>query len=293
MDIELLRTFLEVERLRHFGHAADALFVTQAAVSARNKQLERQVGARLFDRERREIRLTPAGARFTRYADRIISEWRKARHDIAAGGADNQLAFGGSLRLWDPLLQAWLCKLSRRFPHLALIAESHSPEVLTRRLLDGLLDVAFMLEPAQREALQIEPLPTIQLDLMSTDADATLDEALGKGFVMVDWGLSHALQHRRQFPDAPEPTLRFGQAKMAHSYIVQFGGAAYLPLGMMGDALVNGELHLVANAPSIEMHAYAVYPVRSARAEFIHSTLALFENDVETARTAGLRISRT
>ncbi|WP_082880488.1 MULTISPECIES: LysR family transcriptional regulator [unclassified Oleiphilus] len=39
MDIELLRTFLEVKNTRHFGKAAENLYLTQAAVSARIKQL--------------------------------------------------------------------------------------------------------------------------------------------------------------------------------------------------------------------------------------------------------------
>ncbi|WP_082881977.1 LysR family transcriptional regulator [Oleiphilus sp. HI0043] len=39
MDIELLRTFLEVKNTRHFGKAAEHLYLTQAAVSARIKQL--------------------------------------------------------------------------------------------------------------------------------------------------------------------------------------------------------------------------------------------------------------
>ena len=48
----LLRTFLDVCRTRHFGQAAEALQLTQAAVSARIKQLENRLGVQLFDRIR-------------------------------------------------------------------------------------------------------------------------------------------------------------------------------------------------------------------------------------------------
>ncbi len=47
MDLELLRTFLELNRTRHFGRTAEALFLTQAAVSSRLKTLERQLGVTL------------------------------------------------------------------------------------------------------------------------------------------------------------------------------------------------------------------------------------------------------
>jgi len=276
MDLELLRTFLEVERLRHFGHAAQALHLTQAAVSARIKHLESVLGVRLFDRVRRDLRLTPEGVRLVRYAERLIAEWRKARQDVAAGGAVEQITVGGSLRLWDPLLQDWLHRLRRSRPDLAMIAESHTPEVLTRRLLDGVLDLAFMLEPAQLDVLHIREVALLRLVMVSHEAATGALEALGEGYVMVDWGLAHAVHHRRLFPDAPEPRIRLGQAKMALSYLLALGGAAYLPLRMVSDELAAGHLHLVADAPSIDRSAYAVYPVRSAREPLILATLDLF-----------------
>ena len=61
MDTELLKTFLEVSRTRHFGRAAEALYLTQSAVSFRIRQLENQLGVNLFTRHRNNIRLTPAG----------------------------------------------------------------------------------------------------------------------------------------------------------------------------------------------------------------------------------------
>nr|VUD34356.1 HTH-type transcriptional regulator hdfR [Raoultella sp. NCTC 9187] len=48
MDTELLKTFLEVSRTRHFGRAAEALYLTQSAVSFRIRQLENQLGVNLF-----------------------------------------------------------------------------------------------------------------------------------------------------------------------------------------------------------------------------------------------------
>lgn len=281
MDLELLRTFLEVNRTRHFGEAAGALHLTQAAVSARIKLLESMLGVRLFDRIRRDIRLTPEGTRLVRYADLLIAEWRKARQDVAAGGARQQLAIGGSLRLWDVLLQEWLHRVRRKKPDLAVIAESHTPEVLTRRLLDGVLDVAFMVEPAQLELLQIEEVARIHQVMVSSQPGLTAAEALVRDdYLMVDWGLAHALQHRRLYPDAPEPLTRLGQDKMALAYLLELGGTAYLPTRMVATHVEAGVLHLVHDAPPIERFTYAVFPVRSARTKLIKETLRLFEYEV-------------
>lgn len=61
MDTELLKTFLEVSRTRHFGRAAESLYLTQSAVSFRIRQLENQLGANLFTRHRNNIRLPASG----------------------------------------------------------------------------------------------------------------------------------------------------------------------------------------------------------------------------------------
>ena len=72
MDIELLKTFLELSRTRHFGRAAENLFISQSAVSARIRQLEDSIGAPLFTRDRNNIQLTSAGERFLDLFDELF-----------------------------------------------------------------------------------------------------------------------------------------------------------------------------------------------------------------------------
>jgi len=277
MDIELLRTFLEVSRTRHFGQAAEAMFLTQAAVSSRIKTLEKMLGVQLFDRVKRDIQLTPEGHRLVTRADFLISEWRKIRQETSAGGAKQQLSVGGSLRLWDVLLQDWLIRMRTALPEIALIAESHTPDLLTRKLLDGVLDLAFMLEPPQLEVLQIRDIGGLPLRLVTDRPDVTLEEALSTDYLMVDWGLTHALQHRRLFPDAPEPLTRLASGTMALSYIQALGGAAYLPESMVQVAVKDVSLFLVEDAPLIEHRVHAVYPVRTGRKALIDEVLTYFQ----------------
>ncbi len=280
MDLELLRTFLEVNRTRHFGEAAEALHLTQAAVSARIKLLETTLGVRLFDRLRRDIRLTPEGNRLAKHADVLLAGWRKARQEVSFGGAQQQLAVGDSLRLWDVLLQDWFHRVRQHLPRLAIIAEAHSPEVLTRHLLDGLLDLAFMVEPAQLEVLQIEEVGIIDLVLVGDRPAVDTETALGDDYLMVDWGLAHGLEHRRLFPDAPEPRIRVSQAKMALAHILALGGFAYLPVPLAAEHLEDGSLHLVEEAPLMQRPVYATYPLRGAKTKLIKSCLKLFSADV-------------
>ena len=279
MDLELLRTFLELNRTRHFGRTAEALFLTQAAVSSRLKSLETQLGVTLFERSRREMRLTPEGSRLIRHSESMIAAWRMARQDVSLAEASEQLVIGGSLRLWDVLLQRWLHDLRRANASLAIIAEAQSPDFLTRKLIDGTLDVAIMLEPAQLDIMQVREIATIEFTLVSSHPGLDVTTALQQDYIYVDWGLSFALDHRRTFPDAPESMTRVSHAKMAIEYITSIGGSAYLPRRMVARDVELGLLHDVVDAPVFLRQAYATYPVRSPRLPLIEKSLELVHSD--------------
>ena len=279
MDLELLRTFLELNRTRHFGRAAEALFVTQAAVSSRLKSLEQDLGVILFERSRREMRLTPEGGRLLRHSEKLIAAWRAARQDVSLAEASEQLVIGGSSRLWDVLLQRWLHDLRRAYPTLAIISESQTPDFLTRKLIDGTLDVAIMLEPAQLDIMHIREVATVEFILVSSEGGLEVEQAFDMNYVFVDWGLSFGLDHRRTFPDAPEAMTRVSHAKMALEYISLIGGSAYLPRRMIAKDIELGLLHEVTDAPVFSRQAYATYPVRSPRLELFEKSLELVRHD--------------
>lgn len=286
MDLELLRTFLEVDRTRHFGNAGDNLNLTQAAVSARIKLLESQLGTRLFVRRYKDLQLTAEGHRLTRHADILLSGWRKARQEVLLGGSNAQITIGGSLRLWDVALQNWFHAVRRQRPELGIITESHGADQLTRRLLDGLLDIVFMLEPPQLETLQVKEVANVELVLVCARPDQSVEQAVGEGYLMVDWGLTHGLEHRRLFPDAPEPQVRVSQAKMALEHLLAVGGSAYLPVRMVSEAVKQSQLHVVPDAPTLERTAHAVFPLRSEKLELIDEILDLFEYSVSLPKAA-------
>lgn len=72
MDFEQLRTFMEVSRLRSFSRAAEKLMVTQPAISAQIRNLEKEVGARLFDRDGGKVTFTAAGKVFEPFAEHCL-----------------------------------------------------------------------------------------------------------------------------------------------------------------------------------------------------------------------------
>ncbi|MDE8654011.1 LysR family transcriptional regulator [Novosphingobium album (ex Liu et al. 2023)] len=84
IDQYMLRYFLAVAELGSFGRAARSVSVTQPTLSAGIAKLERELGARLFDRDRQGVSLTPAGSRFLVRARRIAAEYEQALSEIQA-----------------------------------------------------------------------------------------------------------------------------------------------------------------------------------------------------------------
>jgi len=152
MNIDQIKTVLELNRTRHFKRTADALFVTQSTISARLNSLEKELDSQLFTRTSRTVELTPAGQQFLGHAQSIMAVWRRAMQEtVDSDQMAPRLAVGGLFILWDIILQDWLEDLHSDFPNLNLVAESHDHAFLLRQLLDGVLDLIFIFEPPELE----------------------------------------------------------------------------------------------------------------------------------------------
>lgn len=277
MDIELLKSFLEINRTRHFGKAADNLCITQSAISARIRQLEDFVGSPLFTRARNNIQLTPAGQKLQKYAENIITTWSRAKQEIVLHD-ENQVALvvAGIPSLWDIVLQEWLHNIYRNFSDLTLYTEIHGQDALLRKLLDGTLDLAFMFESPQVSKLETREVYRTPLLMVSTTSGLDVHKAMQTDYIYVDWGTSFANTHAKALADITAPRLHFGLGRMAKSFLLEIGGTAYLAQSMIKDELEKQELFLVENAPVIDRSAYAVFAGDNEKIDLIRNTLEFF-----------------
>jgi len=276
MDIEILRTFLEVTRTRHFGKAASELCVTQSAVSARIRQLEQTIGMPLFTRSRNNIELTPEGRQLHKHAETIVQVWARARQETALGAEFTRgLAIGAMLDLWETMLGNWLQQLRSHMPETALQIETGTAELLIRKLLDSVIDLAVLFEPPQAPELEIRELGIINLVMVSTRRGLTVEEACRSGYILIDWGTAFAIKHARLFPDLPAPALHMNLGALARRYLGHSDGTAYLPEQMLSTAHGGRRLYRVKSAPQIERPAFAAFRTGSDREDTIRQALSL------------------
>ncbi|MCW9024182.1 MAG: LysR family transcriptional regulator [Gammaproteobacteria bacterium] len=277
MDLELLKTFLEVHRVRHFGKAADNLFITPSAVSARIQHLEDQLGVTLFNRSRNNIHLTEAGERLLNHAKTLLNAWEKARYDVVAGaGSAMQLTVLAVPSLWDTLLLPWLTKVRLDNPDTVLRIESVPSDVIWRKLQQNQADLGFVFEPHAGPELHIVEHSSLELNMVATQANLTANDVVCNNYVMVDWGASFMTRHAALFPDASIPHTSVSTGRIAYD-LLQSGGdnGCYLPEFMIKDAIKKRTLFQVKEAPAIRLPVYAAYPVWSLNEELITQLLTI------------------
>jgi DNA-binding transcriptional LysR family regulator len=272
MDLELVRTFLEIVRTRSFVRAAEQLNVAQTTVSARIKALEDRLGRPLFIRNKSGTSLTRAGEQFLRYAPMFVQLWQRARHQVAVPpGRRAVLSIGGELSLWHPWLVEWLRGMRASAPDVALRVEVGLPESLSDQVSRGALDVAVMYAPQYRPGACVELLMEEKLVLVTTDADGKIVDP--DSYVYVDWGPDFAQHHELSFPeDTNNAGLFVGLGPLALTYILEVGGSGYFRERVVAPHIAAGRLHRVAGAPSF---FYPIYAVWSAQADEQLVTLAL------------------
>jgi DNA-binding transcriptional LysR family regulator len=277
MDIQLLKTFLEVKNTRHFGRAAENLYLTQAAVSARIKQLEGILGTALFTRYRNNLQLTTAGQRLISHAETMLISWERARADVSLKKDHTQvLSFGATSGLWDLVLQEALNEIHKNNPDIALRAESHGSDVLIRRLMERTLDMVLVYEPAKISELVSGQVAHSELVLVSTMSELTIETALNQGYVSVDWGTAFEINFAQFFKGTALPVLHTTLARVALEFILFHGGSAYLPLRIVNQYL-NKELFQVEDAPVFNRPIFACYHKENKNTDLIENVLSIVE----------------
>ena len=264
MDLNLIRTFVEVVDAGSFVRAAERLNVTQSTVSTRIKELEGQLGRELFARNRSGATLTGAGLRFQPHARTLLRSLQEARLDVALPERFRAiLTVGAQYSLWDGLLVDWLMRMTGTRPDVALRAEVGQPEGLVRQLYEGSLDIGVMYAPQIRAGLATKHLLTDVLQLVATpDQVARGGAGAGPGspgYVLVDWGPEFRIAHDRAFNQTEAPALAFGLGALALKYIVEQGGSGYFPQRIAQPSIEAGAMVAVPDVPEFHRPAFAVF----------------------------------
>lgn len=146
MEFRHLRCFVALADELHFGRAARRLSMTQPPLSLSIRQLEEDVGARLFDRDSRGVRLTAAGHAFRPQAQALLARAEAARHlarEVGEGATGRlRIGFVGSMLFRG--LPALLQRFQAEHERLDLVLHELNSQEQIDALVNDALDLGFI-----------------------------------------------------------------------------------------------------------------------------------------------------
>ena len=149
MTLTQLQYIVAVAQERHFGRAAQRVFVTQPALSLAIKKLEDELGTAIFDRRKNQFSLTPLGERIVQQAQHVLEEAHQIAL-LAAQGKDQlagPLRFGVIATVGPYVLPDLIPALNTRAPLMPLEIEETLTANLTAMLKNGKLDMIMIALP--------------------------------------------------------------------------------------------------------------------------------------------------
>jgi DNA-binding transcriptional LysR family regulator len=160
MELRHLRYFIALAEELHFGRAAERIGIEQSPLSRAIRELEGDLGVRLFTRTSRTTRITPAGETFLVEARRIlksVSAARKATLAVAIG-ARGRLRIGISESIAQPRLARLLVRCRVEQPDVEFIVLDRSERRQALELRHGSLDIGLGPTSICTDGLRSEPL---------------------------------------------------------------------------------------------------------------------------------------
>jgi len=146
MNFNQLLIFQKVAELRHFTRAAQALYISQPAVSKQVHQLEKSLKQPLFTQVGQKVHLTEAGKLLYDYAERIFALAAEAESALSEMQQLEQgrLMLGASTTIGTYLLPEWLVRYKDHYPGIDLVVEIGNTEEVQQKLLAHRLEVGLI-----------------------------------------------------------------------------------------------------------------------------------------------------
>jgi len=208
-----MRYVVAVAEANSFTRAAERCLVVQSALSHQIARLERELGARLFERTSRRVSLTPAGAAFLPAARQCLEAADRAAAEVAAavGEVRGRLAVGLIPTVTAVDIPGALRDFHERYPQVRITLRVGASDDLIEQVRDGCLDVAFLGLPvsAEPQGVAVHELARDELVAvaapdhpLASEASVTLRRLAAEPFVDLPPGTAGRLQSDEAFEAA-------------------------------------------------------------------------------------------
>jgi DNA-binding transcriptional LysR family regulator len=191
-DLTDLRIFVATAEAGNLTHAARRQHIAVGAASARIRALEAAVGARLFDRQAKGVRLTPAGEAMLHHARRMLEQTERMRAELAEHGRGlrGRIRLSAVMTAVAEFLPERLASFLATRPQANVDVEERLSHDVVRAVVEHAADIGIASSGVATQGLQVFPFRSIRLVLaagvdhpLAGRASIRLEDALGHDFV--------------------------------------------------------------------------------------------------------------
>jgi len=164
-----LRTFYTVATLGSFTKAAEALYITQPAVTKHIHELESELGLPLFERKGNSIQLTEAGIIVRAHAEHILDTYRQLEFDVSTlkHQLSGRLRLGASTTISQYVLPTFLASFNQRFPEIRVTLINENSRIIEKALFEKEIDLGLVENSSRNKGLKYIPFLDDELVLVT------------------------------------------------------------------------------------------------------------------------------
>lgn len=256
MELSQLQSFAQAAQLGSFTKAAEALYITQPALSAQIKSLERELGVPLFERRNRRVYLTEIGAQLLQRVQAILTLVEQMQIDVAEhlGLEAGQIRIGTSDTICLYLLPDVIEQFTARYPGIE-IALTNKPSTETVALLRaGLVDfgIVTLPQPTELTITELTQLEDVlichpQHDLLRQPSLTLADIAAHRLLLLEESSTSRALLDQQFAAAGVQPeVMDLGSVEVIKRYVAIGLGIGIVPRAAVAVECAQGALHALA-----------------------------------------------
>lgn len=158
MSDRRLKVFHAVAKLLSFTKAAEALHMTQPAVTFQVRQLEEYFNTRLFDRTHNKVNLTPAGKKVYEFADRIFDLYDEMENSVRelTGEISGALTIGASTTIAEYMLPTLLGEFKAKYPEIIIRLKVSNSEGIVSMVEHNVIDLGVVEASVSNKNLIVE-----------------------------------------------------------------------------------------------------------------------------------------
>jgi DNA-binding transcriptional LysR family regulator len=248
MDFDQLVTFVAVAELGNFSRAAEKVLRTQPAISAQIRKLEEENNARLFDRTKKAVTLTPAGERFLDYARQLLALRSEALQVVADAGTDVRgvLSIGANETTFLYVLPELLARYHAQYRDVRISVYRNFSHKVLQKVEDNIAEIGVITMPVRSSSLVVVPIfrdPLVWIvnsqSPLAKQKDVCLKDLADHDLILHKMGSLRRIMEKQLRPFRPQlkVTMELTSAEMVKKFV-----AAGLGVSMISEAFVQEEV---------------------------------------------------